>query len=152
VASRCAAAEALGYRVFRGASGRGGVAAASALAHHLAQSSCPAAFVVDGPLGPAGHAKPGVLLCAMQTGRAVWPIAAAVSPSIILPRTWSGIYVPLPFSRVVVAYGTPMRLDPGSLRAEWAAAATALSGQLARARERALEAVRAWPATQRIGH
>jgi len=95
--------ERLGCRVVRGSSRRGGAVAFKALLDALATSDTPAAIVVDGPLGPAGEAKSGAVACGMMAGRPVHAIAAAARHRIVFPGTWSGIYMPLPFSKVVVA-------------------------------------------------
>lgn len=98
----------LGCRAVRGSSLRGGTAAMLELVRILTESDTPAVLAVDGPVGPAGVAKPGVLVCAERTQRAIVPIAAAATHAIVF-RSWASHYLPLPFSGVVIATGSPVR-------------------------------------------
>jgi lysophospholipid acyltransferase (LPLAT)-like uncharacterized protein len=134
---------ALGCTVVRGASARGGAGALRRLVRALRASDAPAGLVVDGPLGPAGAAKPGAAYCAAKTGRQVFPLAAAARPAIVFPRTWSGIYVPAPFARVVIVVEAPLGVpDDGFGDAGRAPASEELTRRLARARARAVAACR----------
>src|SRR5262249_45037650 len=120
-----AAAEALGLRVVRGSSRRAGREGFAALVDALRATRDPAAIVVDGPLGPAGEPKPGVLACAAATGRAVVPVGAAARRAIVITISWSKLFLPLPFTEVVIVCGTPIPAPaPGR------AARTALLGVL----------------------
>lgn len=95
--------ERLGCRVARGSSLRGGIQALKELLDAVQASDGPAGIVVDGPLGPAGQAKGGVILCGMHTGSPVRALGAATAHRVTFRKSWSRIYLPLPFSRVVVA-------------------------------------------------
>jgi lysophospholipid acyltransferase (LPLAT)-like uncharacterized protein len=92
----------LGYRIVRGASARGGAAALRALLRVLDTASAPLGLVVDGPLGPPGVAKRGAIACALKSGRAVRAVGAAARRALVFPHTWSGIYLPLPFTRIEI--------------------------------------------------
>ncbi len=61
----------------------------------------------DGPRGPAGVAKAGVVWLASRTGWPVVPLATASSRAW-RARSWDRFRVPLPFARVVVGYGEPI--------------------------------------------
>jgi len=63
----------------------------------------------DGPRGPRQQAKPGVLAVSRKTGAWLVPVCVAYSRAWQL-RTWDGMLVPKPFSRVVVHYGQPFRI------------------------------------------
>lgn len=132
------ALEALGYEVVRGASGRGGAGACRQLVRRLVTTEDTAAIVVDGPLGPAGEAKPGVLFCAALTGRPVRPLAAAARPALVFGRAWSKLYVPLPFARLAVTVADHVTVADASPPTRRAAAGL-LNDRLAHARRRALE-------------
>jgi lysophospholipid acyltransferase (LPLAT)-like uncharacterized protein len=97
--------ESLGYRVVRGSSSRGGVAALRELMRFASRPGESLAFVVDGPLGPAGRAKPGAVVCALESGLPLRAVGAAARHALVFPRTWSGIYLPLPFSYVGIVVG-----------------------------------------------
>jgi len=66
----------------------------------------------DGPFGPLRIAKPGVLLVAREAGLPIQPWAVAVRPPLRLTRRWDRQLVPLPFCRMRVDQGEPMRLRP----------------------------------------
>jgi KDO2-lipid IV(A) lauroyltransferase len=140
-----------GCRVVRGSTRRGGMRAMLALHRTANTSDDPVAIVVDGPLGPAGVAKPGALWYGIRTGRPVRAIGVAARWKVTLPRTWSGIYIPLPFSTLVATYVTE---PPISGEAARDALAGELTRQLASARERARAALGAgWTerAVSRVG-
>jgi lysophospholipid acyltransferase (LPLAT)-like uncharacterized protein len=136
-----AAAEALGLSVVRGSSRRAGHMAFSELVRALERNAGPAAIVVDGPLGPAGEPKPGVLACAAATGRCVVPVGAAARRAIVLTPSWSKLYLPLPFTEVVIVCGAPIPAPPRG-RAARAELLDELRAALTLARSRALEACR----------
>jgi lysophospholipid acyltransferase (LPLAT)-like uncharacterized protein len=136
-----AAAEALGCRVVRGSSRRGGTRALSELVRTLSEVREPAALVVDGPLGPSGQPKEGVLFCAAHTGRPVVPAAAAARHALVIRRSWSHIFVPMPFSRVAFVAEEPLILGKALGREESAPLLALLAERLARARARALREV-----------
>ena len=95
--------EGLGCRVARGSSLRGGTRALKELLEAVHESTGPAGIVVDGPLGPAGKAKGGVIVCGMHTGSPVRALGAATAKRVTFRKSWSSIYLPLPLSRVIVA-------------------------------------------------
>lgn len=131
-------AESLGGRVVRGATGRGGSRALAELLRSLPADDGPLALVVDGPLGPAGEAKPGAVLCAARTGRPLRAVAAAARREVVLGATWSRLWLPLPFTRVVVVVEEPLAVGEAAGREARATLARELSARLSRARERAL--------------
>ena len=130
-------ATALGGRVVRGATARGGARALASLLRDLPSDSGPLALVVDGPLGPAGVARAGAVVCAAHTGRPLRPVAAAARRELVLGATWSRLWLPLPFSRVVVVVGETLPVGAAPGREEREGLARELTGRLAAARERA---------------
>jgi lysophospholipid acyltransferase (LPLAT)-like uncharacterized protein len=106
------AARAWGYRVVRGSSTRGAVAGMLGLLRAL-RSRGLAAVTPDGPRGPAGVVKVGVVAAAQWTGAAIVPVAAAASAAWRL-RSWDGFLLPKPFARVRIVYGTPITVAAGS--------------------------------------
>ncbi len=135
-----AAARTLGARAVRGSSRRGGARALGELVRGLSRSPDPCALVVDGPLGPSGRARPGILLLAARTGRPVRPVGAAARRAMVLGKAWSRIYLPLPFTRVEIVCEETLDVPRGTERARLDALAALLSDRLARARERAVAA------------
>lgn len=101
-----------GLRVVRGSSSRGGARGLAALVGVMRRERADAAFAVDGPRGPIGVVKEGVVLAARATGGVVVPVAGAVRKGIVLTRTWDRFALAWPFTRVDVAMGKP--IEPNS--------------------------------------
>ncbi|HTB22897.1 MAG TPA: lysophospholipid acyltransferase family protein [bacterium] len=90
----------------RGSSSKGG--AEAMLSHGEAlQAGRHVAITVDGPRGPAYHAKPGILRVARDSGFSVVPTACVASPDWRL-RTWDRTQVPPPFAKVAFVLGRPI--------------------------------------------
>lgn len=102
-----------------GSSSRGAFGAARNLLRALAGGSV-ALMAVDGPRGPRLEVKAGVSFLARKAGVPVFPAAIA---SAIHTRlgSWDRFLLPLPFSRIVVCIGQPIRLEASVSQAEGAA-------------------------------
>jgi lysophospholipid acyltransferase (LPLAT)-like uncharacterized protein len=101
----------LGYaNPARGSSSRGGSAAMRALLRNLAAQTT-VAVLVDGPRGPARVAKTGIIALARIAERPIQPVAFSARPALRL-SSWDRSLIPLPFARVVCAYGDPIEVDP----------------------------------------
>ena len=104
--------ERLGFVAVRGSSTRGGTAGLLAMQQAFAESRL-VAITADGPLGPKYVAKTGAVQLAQLTGS---PVCAFY----VLPQrawrlnSWDGFMIPKPFSRVVVAYPTPVPFHTGA--------------------------------------
>lgn len=103
----------LGYRVIRGSTSRGGVAALRAARAALQAGGWPA-FAVDGPRGPAGVPQPGAAALARME-RVPVVFGRIEAPGWRL-STWDRFLVPYPFARVRVRY-TVWRPEDGPLEA-----------------------------------
>jgi lysophospholipid acyltransferase (LPLAT)-like uncharacterized protein len=71
------------------------------------------AITPDGPRGPVGILKPGVIALARKTGAWIVPVCVAYSRAWRL-KSWDTMLVPKPFSRLVVRYGIPFQVVAGS--------------------------------------
>jgi len=100
--------------VVRGSSSRGGGAALRALVRAI-RDGVDVAIVPDGPRGPREQLQPGVATLAALTGAPVVPLAVGARPARRL-RSWDRFLVPLPFARCVLAFGPPVRIEPGADR------------------------------------
>ncbi len=111
----------LGIGSVDGSSSRGGARAARGLLRALAAGSV-ALVAVDGPRGPPGRVKPGVVFLARRSGVPIWPVGVAVGGGHRLRRAWDAYLLPRPFARALVLVGEPLRVspetDPESCRAE----------------------------------
>ncbi len=119
------AAQGWGYGLVRGSSTRGGVAAFRDMLEVLRRGG-EMAVTPDGPRGPAGTVKLGIVAAAQAASAAIVPVAAEASSSWRL-RSWDGFGIPKPFARVRIVYGTPLRI---SAEASRSAAAQLLQRQL----------------------
>lgn len=107
-------AESLGFRTVRGSTSRG---AARALleASRAIEEGHDVAITVDGPRGPAGSVAPGALVISQRAGAPMVPTGATATRSWRL-RSWDRFMIPKPFARVVVSYGSAIRLEATSAR------------------------------------
>jgi lysophospholipid acyltransferase (LPLAT)-like uncharacterized protein len=67
------------------------------------------AIIPDGPRGPAMQAKMGFVHLASKAGVAIIPLTYAISRYKQL-STWDNTHIPLPFSRGIFVYGTPINI------------------------------------------
>jgi lysophospholipid acyltransferase (LPLAT)-like uncharacterized protein len=101
-------AKALHFRPIRGSSSKGGKAAMDALVEDLSHHSC-AIHAVDGPRGPKGVVKPGLIRIAQRSGAAIVPVYISCSRVWKL-KSWDQFLIPKPFSRILVHWGDPIDL------------------------------------------
>jgi lysophospholipid acyltransferase (LPLAT)-like uncharacterized protein len=92
----------------RGSSRRGAVGLLRAVAR-VVEEGGQVVVPVDGPVGPARRAKPGVLQVARRNGVPIYTAGLSAHPCIRF-RSWDRMLLPLPFARVVCHYGEPLRV------------------------------------------
>jgi len=103
-------AEKFGWEPVRGSSTRGGVAALRRL-RSLAFQGYNFAHIVDGPKGPFGEVKPGLLHLARMVGSPIVPTVTSAEKRWIF-NSWDRFMVPKPFSRILVRFGDPIDVPP----------------------------------------
>jgi lysophospholipid acyltransferase (LPLAT)-like uncharacterized protein len=103
-----------GLTVVRGSSSRGGARGLVGVVRRV-RDGLDAAFAVDGPKGPLGVVKGGVVTAARAAGAWLVPVGAAIDRGLVLERAWDRYLIAWPFSRVSVVLGAP--IDPGAVRA-----------------------------------
>jgi lysophospholipid acyltransferase (LPLAT)-like uncharacterized protein len=94
----------------RGSSSRGGSASLRALVREVRKGRT-VSLVADGPRGPARRAKAGVVILGQLTGAPIYPVAFSASAAW-RAGSWDGTIIPLPFARVVCAFGELIRVPP----------------------------------------
>ncbi len=94
-----------GFETVRGSSTRGGTQGLKALIR-AARAGQDLALTPDGPQGPAHEFKPGALAVAQTTGLPIIPLAVGASRGWRL-KSWDGLLVPRPLSRIRIEYGEP---------------------------------------------
>ena len=100
-------ATALGYRVTRGSSSRGAVGGLLALIKAVKNGHA-VVLAVDGPQGPRGVCKPGIVRVVQKSGVPLFPVGVAGSNRFVFKKSWNQAYLPLPFSRQVVWIDKPL--------------------------------------------
>jgi lysophospholipid acyltransferase (LPLAT)-like uncharacterized protein len=113
------AVEALGWRPIRGSSSKGGVRALKQL-RRLAGQGHRIMHIVDGPQGPFGVIKPGLLTIAQFSGAPILPVIGSFERSWTF-SSWDRFMVPKPFSRIIARFlpptTVPRRLDADAFEA-----------------------------------
>jgi lysophospholipid acyltransferase (LPLAT)-like uncharacterized protein len=107
----------LGAVVIRGSSTHTGARALRDYYHALVKDNVSPVITPDGPRGPRFKFKPGALLLAQMSGRAILPMSYAASRAWLIK--WDKFVIPMPFSRIVIAVGAPYYVprvtDPATL-------------------------------------
>jgi lysophospholipid acyltransferase (LPLAT)-like uncharacterized protein len=96
----------LGWHAVRGSSSRGGSEGLQSLKEHAGRGY-KIGHIVDGPKGPFGVVKPGLLRIAQVSGKAIVPTITSSEKRWTF-RSWDRFMVPKPFSRVIIRFGDPI--------------------------------------------
>ena len=92
-----------GWQPVRGSSTRGGPQALQRL-KQLARNGYKIGHIVDGPQGPFGVVKPGLIRIAQAAGRPILPTITSAQRQWMF-NSWDRFMVPRPFSRVIIRFG-----------------------------------------------
>jgi lysophospholipid acyltransferase (LPLAT)-like uncharacterized protein len=90
----------LNFRPVRGSSSRGGREALAAMVAEFATQRA-AVHAVDGPRGPRGTIKSGLIRMAQLSGAPIVPVTISVNRAWIL-KSWDRCLIPKPFSTIFV--------------------------------------------------
>ncbi|TRZ74660.1 MAG: DUF374 domain-containing protein [Deltaproteobacteria bacterium] len=96
----------LNFRPIRGSSSRGGKGALADMIADLAENQV-AVHALDGPRGPRGVVKPGLIVMAQSTGVPIVPVYISVDRAWVL-NSWDRTLIPKPFSKVTVRWDKPI--------------------------------------------
>lgn len=99
-----------GWHTARGSSSRDGGTALKEMAEKLKQTGL-AAHILDGPRGPAGQVKPGIISLAQAANAVIVPVFVR-SEKVWYFNSWDKFMVPKPFSRVSINFGESILLPP----------------------------------------
>ena len=99
----------VGWHTPRGSSSRGGKEAMTAMISHLKEYGF-GAHILDGPTGPMGKVKSGVIKMARETGAIVVPFYARADHAWFF-NSWDRFMLPKPFSRVWIRFGEGIRFE-----------------------------------------
>ena len=98
----------LGWCSVRGSSTRGGLKALLKL-KKLARSGYRVGHIVDGPSGPFGVVKPGLIYIAQITKLPIVPMIFSAQKKWTF-TSWDRFMIPKPFSRVIYRFGDAIRI------------------------------------------
>jgi lysophospholipid acyltransferase (LPLAT)-like uncharacterized protein len=93
----------LGWRPVRGSSSRGGRHALREI-KTLAHKGYKIGHIVDGPRGPLGIVKSGLLIIAQFSGMPILPTITSAERKWVF-NSWDRFMIPKPFSRVIFRFG-----------------------------------------------
>jgi lysophospholipid acyltransferase (LPLAT)-like uncharacterized protein len=122
-----------GLCVVRGSSSRGGARGLAALVRTMKRDGTDAAFAVDGPRGPRGEVKAGVVAAARATGAVLVPLTGRVHRGMVFRRAWDRFSLAWPFTCVDVVLGAPIDPTAQDARGEVEQSLAALNRELAAA-------------------
>jgi lysophospholipid acyltransferase (LPLAT)-like uncharacterized protein len=102
--------EILGFHTARGSSSRGGGTAFQKLRRFLKRGIA-VGHMVDGPRGPFGDVKPGLIRLAQLSGMPILPILTSPEKKWVL-KSWDKFMIPKPFSRILVRFEEEIYIRP----------------------------------------
>jgi lysophospholipid acyltransferase (LPLAT)-like uncharacterized protein len=108
-----------GWEPVRGSSSRGGIQAMRQLIEKLRQTRL-AGHIVDGPRGPAGVVKSGLIRIAHAADAVIVPFYILADRAWYF-KSWDHFMLPKPFSRVRLHFGEMIRLTATEDEAEFEA-------------------------------
>ena len=103
-------AQRLGLVPVRGSSSRGGVEAFMTIVKELKKNPA-VVHIVDGPRGPKGVVKPGLIRLAQLSGAPILPVIVSAENAWIA-GSWDRFLVPKPFSRVTIRWEEAVTVPP----------------------------------------
>ena len=99
-----------GWRTARGSSSKGGISAMNAIIEHLKKYKL-ASHIADGPTGPIGKVKAGVINIAHKSNAVVVPFYIKAEKAWYF-NSWDSFMLPKPFSKVTLTFGEEIRFEP----------------------------------------
>ena len=102
----------MNFRPVRGSSSLNGKKALLAMVEDLNRHPL-AVQILDGPRGPRGVIKPGLIVMAEQSRVPIIPVYVSASRAWVL-RSWDRCLIPKPFSKVMIHWDQPIAV-PGEM-------------------------------------
>lgn len=102
----------MGFTTVRGSSHRKGMQAARGGIAELKKGNS-LGMVADGSQGPERKMQPGPIVLASKTGAVILPMIWSCNRYRTF-STWDRLMLPLPFSRIELFFGEPMKIPKGS--------------------------------------
>jgi len=98
-----------GWNPVRGSSSNGGMEALKKMITNLKEKKL-AAHIVDGPKGPSGIVKAGVILLAHASNAVIVPLSVSAEKAWYF-KSWDKFLLPKPFSKVILRFGEMIKFD-----------------------------------------
>jgi len=98
----------MGWRAVRGSSSHGGGQALDTIKKLIGQGYN-IGHIVDGPQGPFGTVKPGLIRIAQYADLPIVPTITS-GQNVWVFNSWDRFMVPKPFSRVIIRFGSPIHV------------------------------------------
>jgi len=98
-----------GWHTPRGSSSRGGKQAMEAMIDHI-NSHQFGAHILDGPRGPIGKVKSGIIKMALETDAIILPFYTKAD-QVWFFNSWDRFMLPKPFSQVTISFDTPIEVN-----------------------------------------
>ena len=105
-----------GWHTPRGSSSRGGRPAMDAMIDHIREHRF-GAHILDGPRGPIGKIKPGIIKMALDTNAVIVPFYTEADDAWFF-NSWDRFMLPRPFSKVTLRFDSPFYPDRETLSFE----------------------------------
>lgn len=99
-----------GWHTARGSSSKRGREAMAEMIEHLDRYHF-GAQILDGPRGPMGDVKPGVIKMAKESGAIIVPFYISSDKAWFF-NSWDRFMLPKPFSRVTLSFGDEICFEP----------------------------------------
>lgn len=110
-------AERSGWRTVRGSSSRHGGIALKEMTARLKKYGL-AAHILDGPRGPSGVVKPGIISLVQATKAVIVPVFVKPKKAWYF-KSWDKFMLPKPFSRVSMNFGKKIKLPQLQLESDF---------------------------------
>ena len=98
-----------GWNPVRGSSSNGGTEALRKMIKNLKENKL-AVHIVDGPKGPSGIVKPGIIRLAHATNAVIVPFTISAEKAWYF-NSWDKFLLPKPFSKVFLRFGEMIKFD-----------------------------------------
>lgn len=100
----------LGFGIVRGSSSKRGKEALNELVSIVNKGES-AAITVDGPRGPSGEVKGGIIRLSQLTKVPIVCVSAASKPMFRLNRSWDRFALAPPFAKIVICFSNPIFIE-----------------------------------------
>lgn len=98
-----------GWNPVRGSSSKGGMGALKKMITNLKEKKL-AAHIIDGPKGPSGIVKAGVIRLAHAANAVIVPLSVSAEKAWFF-NSWDKFLLPKPFSKVFLRFGEMIKFD-----------------------------------------